>query len=233
MAEKSGSAITLDAIVRTAVELMTERGLEAMTLRRIATELGISAPTLYWYISSKRDLLDHVAEHLLRRGRTAAFDQPAPGQPWWEWLRLRTRQMYDQMVAVRDAPQVVAGNRPKLVTLSEIDTALGVMVSAGFPAGEAQQVFFTLGGYVGGMALEAQSEAARVTEVDDAELIEAAHNLQQYPNVARALRARRGASRNATFDYGLGLIIAGVRVRHEELTSPAGGERASLGEPGS
>lgn len=203
----------------TAVELMLDRGLAAVTLRRIASELDVSAPTLYWYISSKREVLDGVAEHLLRRGRTEAFDRPAPGQPWWEWLQQRSKALFELMVSVRDAPQVVAGNRPTLDMLPHADTAVATMIDAGFPPGEAQQIFFVIGGYIGGMALEAQAEAARQESgVDDSALIDAATDAGRYPHLAAAVSCISHSTPTDTFDYGLALLIRGVRARHGELT---------------
>lgn len=236
--------VSRDAIVRTAVDLMLERGLAAVTLRRIATELGVSAPTLYWHIASKRELLDHVAEHLIHHCRTGFADAPAHGQPWWEWLQHRARVMYELMVSVRDAPQVVAGNRPTLEHLGEMDHALGHLVAAGFPPAEALEVFFVIGGYIGGMALEAQAEAARAGEgADDTALAAALADAERYPNLAAASAARtelksRSRPDSATFDYGLGLLIRGIRARHDELHGlvppagelPAAGQRPAFSE---
>jgi TetR/AcrR family transcriptional regulator, tetracycline repressor protein len=201
-------SITREAIVRTAAERLIEDGLAGVTLRRIATELGVSAPTLYWHIGSKRELLDAVAERILRTARTDVLDRPKPGQPWWDWLEERTRAFFWTIVRVRDAPLVVAGNRPTADSLDAIDLALGELVSAGFPPGEAQQVFFVIGAYVGGMALEWQAEAERPAsapfEMPDG-----------YPHVEAALRDHR--SPESTFEYGLGLLMRGIRARHTEL----------------
>ncbi|GDY29107.1 hypothetical protein GTS_07400 [Gandjariella thermophila] len=214
-----------EAIVSTAVELMVERGLAAVTLRRIAERLNVSAPTLYWYIASKRELLDRVAEHLMRRGQVKVVDRPVRGQPWWEWLEQRSRTMFEVMVSVRDAPQVVAGNRPTLDMLAGYDLALGELVAAGFPPREAQQVFFVLGAYIGGMALEWQAEAARgEAGADDSALLAAAQDSARYPHLAAA--AADWSPPQATFDYGLALLIRGIRDRHAELT----GEAARAGE---
>lgn len=213
------------AIVDKAVELMARNGLAAVSLRRIATELGVSAPTLYWYISSKRELLDRVAEQLLRRGRADIDDRPADGQPWWEWLEQRGRAMYRALISVPDAPQVVAGNRPTPETLPDIETGLAELVAVGFTPHEAQQVFHVLGGYIAGMALEWQSEAAREldTDVDDSELRELVLDHGRFPYLAAAVARGAHDPPMNTFDYGLALLIRGLRDRHSELS----GDRVS------
>lgn len=218
-AETSGRPLSKDVIVGKALDLMVERGLAAVSLRRIATDLGVSAPTLYWYIANKRELLDGVAELLLRRGRTVGGG-PAEGQPWWDWLEHRSRAMFQTMISVRGAPEVMAGNRPTLELLADTDSALGVLVHAGFTAPEAQQVFFVIGGYVGGMALEWHGEAARAEDaVDDSALREAVTDAERFPNLAAAVATSRFGDHLATFDYGLALLLRGLRARHAELRS--------------
>lgn len=206
--------ITRDQIVRTAAKRLAEDGLPGVTLRKIGLELGVSAPTLLWHVKSKRDLLDAVASHLISEARTDFYDQPKADQPWWEWLEDRTRWVYQGMVAVRDAPLVVAGNRPTPEALPGSNTAVGVLVQAGFSAGEALQVFFVLGGYLGGMALEAQADAARAEHgAGELDL-----DLDQYEHLTAAISAYQEATAESTFGYGLGLLLRGIRARHAELT---------------
>lgn len=228
-ADSPGKPVSKAAIVNKAVELMEQRGLAAVSLRRIATELGISAPTLYWHISGKRELLDAVAEQLLRRGLAGMDNRPAEGQPWWEWLEQRCSAMFRAMLSVPDAPQVVAGNRPTPETLPDIEAGLAELVAVGFTAAEAQQVFLVLGGYITGMALEWQSEAAREvdTDVNDHELGELVRDPARFPYLAAAVRGRPD-SPVQTFDYGLSLLIRGIRDRHAELV----GDRVEAKGPG-
>jgi TetR/AcrR family tetracycline transcriptional repressor len=209
--------VTKDRIVRTAAELLMADGLAGVTLRRIARDLGVSAPTLLWHVKSKRELLDAVAAHLLREARTDFYDEPREGQEWWQWLRDRTRWMYDAMVSLRDAPLVVAGNRPTPDMLPGTDRALGVLVRHGFDAAEGLNVFFVLGGYVGGMALEAQSEAERPAETNGplSEALDAGEDLPYLRQAQDGIRALAPAD---TFDYGLDLLISGIRARQAQLT---------------
>lgn len=69
-----------DAIVGAARRLLTDGGLEAVTLRRVADSLGVTAPALYAHVSDKRDLLQAVAEAEFGAliERFEAIDEPAP-----------------------------------------------------------------------------------------------------------------------------------------------------------
>src|SRR5690348_7113452 len=51
-------SLSREQIVRAAIELADDEGLEALTMRRLATKLGAGAMSLYWHIPNKEDLLD-------------------------------------------------------------------------------------------------------------------------------------------------------------------------------
>lgn len=210
-------SVTRDDIVREAVALLKLDGLDALSLRKLAARLKITAPTLYWHVANKRELLDLVAEELVRAQRTVRLDAPAPGQPWWEWLRLNLREMFESLIEVRDAPRVLAGNRPSVESLPHIDATLGALRAAGFPAGDAQQALFALGSYVVGSAIEWQAEAERHTQGVgvDPKMVAAIRD-GDYPNVTAAMTAVREQPPRATFEFGLDLLIDALRARYAD-----------------
>jgi AcrR family transcriptional regulator len=181
----------------------------------------VSAPTLYWHVRNKRELLDLMAEALVARsGRTTS---PAPGQPWWEWLAERARLQFQALISHRDAALVVAGNRPTEATLPDVEEVLASLVAVGFPAPEALRVLLTIGNYVIGCAVERQAEEARSASPGrDARLLEQARAL---PTLRAAMAAVDGpgpSAGDAGFEYGLGLLLDGARARHAALLSAPG-----------
>jgi TetR/AcrR family tetracycline transcriptional repressor len=72
-------------IVEVALDLLDEVGLEGLSTRRLATKLGISSPSLYWYFHSKQELIDHMAEALLRTALPPP-DLDGSGFDWESWL---------------------------------------------------------------------------------------------------------------------------------------------------
>jgi TetR/AcrR family transcriptional regulator, tetracycline repressor protein len=206
--------VTREAIVAAALDLLAEGGLEAVSFRRIATRLGVSAPTLYWHVDSKRQLMDLMAEVLGRRSGSGD-EGPRPGQPWWEWLRTDARQMFAALIATRDAPRVVAGNRPTPDSFAGIERTLGVLVEAGLTPGEAQQTLFAIGAYVIGSATEWQAEAERQSTqpvADQDGLL--ADALADRPVLLAAIAELMDRPDTSAFEYGLDLLVDGLRARH-------------------
>jgi TetR/AcrR family tetracycline transcriptional repressor len=232
-------ALTQQQVVKRAVDLMAKAGLEALTLRRLATELGVSAPTLYWHVRNKRELLDLMAEALVAQsGRSTC---PARGQPWWEWLAERARLQFRALISHRDAALVVAGNRPTEATLPDVEEVLGSLVAVGFPAPEALRVILSIGNYVIGCAVERQAEEARSADPQrDARLLE---QVEALPNLRAAVARRDGggpaagagldgagpSAGDAGFEYGLGLLLDGARARHAALLSAPPGRPVPTG----
>jgi TetR/AcrR family tetracycline transcriptional repressor len=211
--------VSRDAVVEAALALLAEGGLDSVSFRRIAARLGVSGPTLYWHVENKRQLMDLMAEELVRRaGRGAAL--PAHGQPWWEWLREHARHMFAALIATRDAPRVLAGNRPSRESFAEIEQTLAVLVGAGLTPGQAQMTLFTIGAYVIGSATEWQAEADRNAERplpaadDEAANAMRADVLAGQPLLLAAMHDLLRRPHEATFEYGLDLLILGLRARY-------------------
>lgn len=70
--------LTIDAIVRAAIAVADAEGLDAVTMRRIAQELGVAAMTLYTYVPGKSELLDLMLDYVYGQMRRTPFD----GNSW-------------------------------------------------------------------------------------------------------------------------------------------------------
>lgn len=224
-------AVTREQVVRTAIALLDEVGLAGLTLRRLAAELGVQAPALYWHVRNKRELLDLMAEEIIAEAVPESLRQPAPGQPWWDWLAARTRASWQALRAHPDGALVVAGNRPTWTALPHIELLLATLVGEGFPPGEALHAILALGTLAAGYALEEQAEANRpaASVAGDQVMFGEVVSAGRFATLAAAISDGAGADSTQAFEYGLQVLVDGLRVRHAALVGRA--DRAGTGDP--
>lgn len=214
-------AVTRDDVIQTAIQLLQEVGLDGLTLRRLATELGISAPTLYWHVKDKRELLDLMAETMVREAREKMGPFPDKLE-WWEKIAEGMRRQYHSILMYRDGARVVAGNRPTEAALPLIEQYMKLWSEAGFPPEEALATILTFGDFIAGSALEVQAEMERAKIQTAQELRSIWTKMEEYPTLLAAAKGRaqhRSARPHAGFEHGLDLLISGLRQRQAELVA--------------
>ncbi|WP_326822684.1 TetR/AcrR family transcriptional regulator C-terminal domain-containing protein [Streptosporangium sp. NBC_01756] len=197
-------------IIATALQLLDEVGLDQLTLRRLASELGVQAPALYWHFANKQELLDEMADALTRE---IPLRPLAEGEPWQDWLADRMRNQRRMLNAHRDAARLFVGARPGPSTLPMFQTALESLRRAGFPPREALRGLFTLGHYVTGFVLEEQAQSAGPPQDD---LEQARHWFADHPALFEAVAQSGHPQGEETFEHGLSTILNGMR---DHLTS--------------
>jgi len=206
-------ALDRETVLDTALRLIDEVGLDGLSLRRLAKELGVQAPALYWHFASKKDLLDHLVAAANERLQDGTSGVPAPGQAWDDWLAEGLRAQRRAMLAHRDGARLAAGNRPTPGSRPRIERTLGVLVEAGFDAADAVRAVIVLGHYVSGFVLDEQGDAERTD--DEAPALDPA----EFPILA----AGGGAvlDRDTLFEYGLQRMLDGMRARLSDAVNDA------------
>jgi TetR/AcrR family tetracycline transcriptional repressor len=100
-------AVTLDALVAAGLAVLQRDGLDALSMRSVAAELGVQAPSLYWHVRDKSELLDLLADGLL-----AAAELPPARGDWRRQLRELAWAYRAFLHERRDAVRVLAGRFP-------------------------------------------------------------------------------------------------------------------------
>ncbi|MDT5138452.1 MAG: TetR/AcrR family transcriptional regulator, tetracycline repressor protein [Mycobacterium sp.] len=85
--------LEVDQIVAAAVEIMREGGLNAISMRAVATRLGVTPPPVYSRIGNKDSLIDAVADHLL----VDLAPDLERGERWPDYARRWARQMRQRL----------------------------------------------------------------------------------------------------------------------------------------
>lgn len=129
-----------EAVVTRAIALADAEGIDALTIRRLAGDLGVTPMALYWHFKNKDELLDGIAEHLL-----ANVALPGASGTWADRLSACLSAV---AVALRPHPAVASLTQSRLLAsepgLALAERALGLLDEAGFTSDQAAEI----GGYL-------------------------------------------------------------------------------------
>ncbi|MGZ4436079.1 MAG: TetR/AcrR family transcriptional regulator [Nocardioides sp.] len=189
-----------DLIRDTALRLIDTDGLAALSMRRLAQELGVQAASLYSHYPTKDDVLDAVANLLTEQVDTSGF----AGGDWRTGLATWARSYRAALAAHPNAVPVVAsgaGRREKFLAMA--DAVHGGLVGAGWPPRRATMI----AGSVKYLVIGAASTPFGSGFADDVQVY-----LDRYPNLAQAHRLREQAERidAESFELGLAALVRGL-----------------------
>jgi AcrR family transcriptional regulator len=131
-------------VVRAALALLDDEGLNALTMRRLSERLGIKAASLYRHVRNKDELLQLLADEI-------SGEIPVARQlgTWQEQLRQVAHNVRRGLLAHRDAAQVLAITAPfGPRRLQHIETLLRILRSAGLSARDAARAGYHLNNVV-------------------------------------------------------------------------------------
>lgn len=218
MAESSRPGLTRQRIIETALRLLDDVGLDGLTVRRLAAELGVKSPALYWHFRSKQELLDGMADAITQ---AAGMGPPHEGESWQDWLARRARAYRRSLLAHRDGARLVtSATRLSMSTVRTIDEELTAMVALGFTPVLALRTITALAHYAIGAVLQEQSarqEPARTAQAQLDELTEALDGGAS-ATLLVAYRQGGGTASEATFEHGLRVLIDGTATALAETT---------------
>jgi TetR/AcrR family transcriptional regulator, tetracycline repressor protein len=103
-AATSGTSITVDMVLATAMRMIEESGVDAFSMRKLAAELGVGTPTVYWHVGNRDELFDRLIEEI-----TDQFGRIAP----------RGRTPADRITSISRALLREVRARPQLIALSK------------------------------------------------------------------------------------------------------------------
>jgi len=159
-------ALERKAIIEQALVLLDEVGMEGLSTRRLAAELGVKGPSLYWHFRNMRELFDFMAEALLETALPApdAF----PGD-WQAWLADGARGIRRVALSHRDGARLLVSAAPTgKSTVLNPPAMTGRLQSEGFRYREAYGALMGLGRYAMGWALYEQLTPSRPANADEA-----------------------------------------------------------------
>ena len=120
--------LTRDAILDAAIEILDRHGMDALSMRRLGTAVGVEAMSLYNHVPSKAALLDGIHERIL-----LSLDPPANARTWQAFARHQAHALHRALLAHPNAIPLFA-TRPAATpaAVERLDRYLEVLMRAGF-----------------------------------------------------------------------------------------------------
>ena len=206
--------LSRERIIQTAVRIMDEEGLDALSMRRMGRELGVEAMSLYNHVRDKEDILDSICEAVLSEFRIPNADG------WSEGARLAARE-YRRLLLAHPTVVTLMTERKRPFTTAEslraYEFALEVFRTAGLSEEDSVKAFHVFGGYIlgfvtmelGMMVGGPEDEAHAQAHQEMARLLASA----DLPRMREAMPHFLNCDLEEQFEFGLDLLIEGIRAR--------------------
>lgn len=205
--------LTRQRVIDAAVELADAGGLQALTMRKLAQDLGVEPMSVYYHVANKAQILDEIVDVVF-----SEIELPSPDEPWKPAMRRRAVSAREALIRHQWAPGLMDSRiNPGPATLGHHDAMIGKLRSAGFSIELTAHAVSVIDGYVYGFALQEVAlpfDSDTVAEV--AELILDQFPTDEYPHLAELTTEhvlQPGYSYSDEFEFGLDLILDGLE-RH-------------------
>ncbi len=210
-------------IVRAALQLLDEVGLDGLTMRRLAERLNIKAASLYWHVRDKEELIVLLANEIC-----GSLVAPDPALPWRQQLEQFADEYRRVLLSHRDAARVMLLSGPPSGAnrLDLVEILLGVLLKAGFSARDAAYAGFLLNDYVTTFVMEETRYPGPPTEEDAGETeVESPGTTwidllpqDRYPSILALAPHWLNVNMDEQFHFGGEVLLDGLEKRLKATT---------------
>ena len=215
--------LSRDRVLRAAVALADRTGIESLSMRKLAEELGVVPMALYKHVANKEQLLDGMIDVVV-----GEIDPPVRGTDWKIAVRQRILSARQALLRHPWASQVIESKKnPTPVVLAYMDSMIGIFRAGGFSVNLTHHVMHTIGSRVMGFTQELFNDSRTIDPEMQAIMLREMG--PKFPNVlAIAMAAShegesvvgQGCDDQFEFEFALDLLLDGFeRLLQKESTS--------------
>jgi AcrR family transcriptional regulator len=216
-----------ERVFRAAVDLADREGLESLTMRKLAGELGVGAMSLYYYVPNKDELVTGMVDIVF-----SEIELPPGDVDWRAAMRRRALSTREALNRHRWAVGLMESQAmPGPASIRLHDAVLGCLREAGFSIEMTIQAYSVLDAYIYGFALQEKTvpfdsaeDAASLAQEQVRQLEAQAQDQRlaaladEYPYIAEVVAghvAKVGYDFGHAFEYGLDLILDALEERRQ------------------
>lgn len=199
--------LTRERVLRAAVAVADEAGIDALTMRRLGQELHVEAMSLYTHVANKDDILDGMTDLVL-----GDIEVPPTGTHWRVAMRERAISAHELLLKHPWAALLIMSRFNIGIGMTRyLDATLGRLREGGFTIEGALDAWHTLDSHIYGFTLQ---ELGLPFEADEAPQVSAdvlgQFDAESYPHVVEVITHVMSSGRVEDFEFGLDLILDGL-----------------------
>lgn len=203
-----GSFLNRERIVTEAIEFADANGIDKLSMRKLASRLGVEAMSLYHHINNKDDLLASMVDRV--------YDKLTPytGGDWKSCLRERSLEVRSTllehpwtMILIRTSMKIGPG------MLMHKDDTIRLLVNAGFPLESVGYCMSLIDSFIYGFLL--QERCLPVVELGDVEVLLESHTIDEYRYLNKflvSIKDQPDCDLEAEFQKGLAIVLDGLEA---------------------
>ena len=202
--------LSRERIVRTALEVADERGIDALTMRELGQLLGFEAMAIYRHVANKDAILEEILDLIL-----SEVEITPASSDWADAIRGSASSLHDALDRHPWATKLLTtpvGLRPRRLEFAE--ALLTQLERAGFPDDVCYHAYHVLDAYIIGFSLWQEGHTLSASQREEvARRLASDVSLADYPRLLKHhdQHATAGAHHDVTaFETGLGLLLDGL-----------------------
>lgn len=211
----SKNKLSKEIIIESAFSYLKTTGdLKKLSMRKLAAELNVQAPALYWHFKNKKELLQALAETI-----AAALPIPDKSASWQEQIKTTCLNIFDIYHQFPCSPEIMMSTIPYTTArMGYINYFLELLITSGFSIEFTSYCVGSFNSYIMGAMMDLAEEKRLHAEVikQDCYFENILNTFKQqfeandFPYLEESFSLRRVISEKESFMTGIYLLIAGM-----------------------
>jgi AcrR family transcriptional regulator len=205
--------LTKAAVTGRALELADQSGLDTLTIRKLAADLGVTPMALYWHFRSKEDLLGGIADRIW-----SEIDSEVDWSlPWQDQIRALFTSLLSVLRAHPAAPELIMrGEKSGDASADATEAALEILRRAGFSPADASGIaryalWVALTLVMSEPGIEYSDPVERAEEMRKRRIAFASHPVDKYPRMVEcAVPMTACDDPEEHYKLGVDIFVGGV-----------------------
>lgn len=200
--------LSRDRVLRAAISIADEGGLEALSMRRLAQDLGVEAMSVYYYVANKDEILDGILNFVI-----SEFELAVGGPDWKAAVRRSAISAHDVLMRHPWACNLMMSvRRVAPARMRYMESLLHTLREAGFSANMTHHAYHALDSHIIGSTLWEAGYSSN-KDLEDVAKTFVAKTVKEYPYLAEHAEQHMTRSKRKDvpeFEFGLDLILDGL-----------------------